>query len=161
VVLLALAALGGNHAVKEMPLGQQKLSDQWAFYHAKVIREHQYRALKLRLEVDLIERGDTMKPEARERIDALLKRFADEEKRYADEKKDIERDDEVARARARRVAPRIPTSCSRRRFSRSRSSSRPSPSWRARARSSRSASCSRWSARSSPPTVSSRSCTSR
>jgi hypothetical protein len=91
-VLLAIAALGGNHAMKEMLLAQQKSSDQWAFYQAKVIREHQYRGQKLRLEVDLIERGDTMKPEAREKIDALMKRFADEEKRYADEKKDIERD---------------------------------------------------------------------
>jgi hypothetical protein len=41
--------------------------------------------------MDLIERGDTMKPEAREKIDALMKRFADEERRYADEKKEIER----------------------------------------------------------------------
>src|SRR5262245_42618993 len=90
-VLLAIAALGGNHAMKEMILAQQKSSDQWAFYQAKVIREHQYRGQKLRLEVDLIERGDTMKPEAREKVDALIKRFADEEKRYADEKKDIER----------------------------------------------------------------------
>ena len=81
-VLLAIAALGGNHAMKEMLLAQQKSSDQWAFYQAKVIREHQYRGQKLRLEVDLIERGDTMKPEAREKIDALMrKRFADEEKR--------------------------------------------------------------------------------
>jgi hypothetical protein len=78
--------------MKEMLLAQQKSSDQWAFYQAKVIREHQYRGQKLRLEADLIERGDTMKPEARENIDALVKRFADEEKPYADEKKDIERD---------------------------------------------------------------------
>ena len=33
-VLLALAALGGNHAMKEMLLAQQKSSDQWAFYQA-------------------------------------------------------------------------------------------------------------------------------
>ena len=57
-VLLAIAALGGNHAMKEMLLAQQKSSDQWAFYQAKVIREHQYRGQKLRLEVDLLERGD-------------------------------------------------------------------------------------------------------
>ena len=37
-VLLAIAALGGNHAMKEMLLAQQKSSDQWAFYQAKVIR---------------------------------------------------------------------------------------------------------------------------
>ncbi len=91
-VMLALAALGGNHAMKEMLLAQQKSSDQWAFYQAKVIREHQYRGQKLRLEADLIERGDTMKPAARERIEALMKQFGEEEKRYNVEKKDIEKE---------------------------------------------------------------------
>ena len=91
-VMLALAAVGGNHAMKEMLLAQQKSSDQWAFYQAKVIREHQYRAQKLRLEADLIERGDAMKPAARERIEALMKQFGEEEKRYNVEKKDIERE---------------------------------------------------------------------
>jgi uncharacterized protein DUF4337 len=91
-VMLALAALGGNHAMKEMLLAQQKSSDQWAFYQAKVIREHQYRGQKLRLEADLIERGDAMKPAARERIEALTKQFGEEENRYSAEKKDIERE---------------------------------------------------------------------
>jgi hypothetical protein len=91
-VMLALAALGGNHAMKEMLLAQQKSSDQWAFYQAKVIREHQYRAQKLRLEADLIERGDAMKPAAREKVEALMKQFAEEEKRYNVEKKDIEKE---------------------------------------------------------------------
>jgi hypothetical protein len=91
-VLLAIAALGGNHAMKEMILAQQKSSDQWAFYQAKVIREHQYRGQKLRLEVDLLERGASVKPEVRDKLDALMKRFAEEEKRYSDEKKDIEKE---------------------------------------------------------------------
>jgi hypothetical protein len=91
-VMLALAALGGNHAMKEMLLAQQKSSDQWAFYQAKVIREHQYRAQKLRLEADLVERGDTMKPAAREQVEALAKQFGEEEKRYNGEKKDIEKE---------------------------------------------------------------------
>jgi hypothetical protein len=91
-VLLAVAALGGNHAMKEMILTQQKSSDQWAFYQAKVIREHEYRGQKLRLEVDLLERGESVKPEVRDKLDALMKRFAEEEKRYSDEKKDIEKE---------------------------------------------------------------------
>src|SRR5262245_45960350 len=90
-VILALSALGGNHAMKEMLLSQQKSSDQWAFYQAKVIREHQYRGQKLRLEVDLLERGASVRPEVRERLEALMKQFADEEKRYNEEKKDIEK----------------------------------------------------------------------
>ena len=91
-VILAIAALGGNHAMKEMLLAQQQSSDQWAFYQAKVIREHQYRGQKLRLEADLAERGATIKPEARQKLEALLKKFDEEEKRYNAEKKDIEKE---------------------------------------------------------------------
>jgi hypothetical protein len=91
-VLLAIAALGGNHAMKEMLLAQQKSSDQWAFYQAKVIREHQYRGQKLRLEVDLVERGAAVKPEARQKLEELTKKFGEEEKRYNEEKKDIEKE---------------------------------------------------------------------
>jgi len=88
-VVLAIAALGGNHAMKEMLLAQQQSSDQWAFYQAKVIREHLYRAQKMRLELDLADRAPAG---AREKHDALLKKFDEEEKRYNAEKKDIEKD---------------------------------------------------------------------
>ena len=88
-VVLAIAALGGNHAMKEMLLAQQQSSDQWAFYQAKVIREHLYRAQKMRVEVDLAERGAGSRPEAREKLEALFKKLEEEEKRYNAEKKDI------------------------------------------------------------------------
>jgi hypothetical protein len=78
--------------MKEMLLAQQQASDQWAYYQAKVIREHQYRGLRLRLEGDLLERGAALRPEARAGLGALLERFAAEEKRYAAEKKEIERE---------------------------------------------------------------------
>jgi len=91
-VMLAVTALGGNNATKEMLLAQQQSSDQWAFYQAKVIREHQYRVQALRLEAELLERGPGLRPEVRERLEALRKQFAEEEKRYGAEKKDIERE---------------------------------------------------------------------
>jgi hypothetical protein len=91
-VALAIASLGGNNAMKEMLLAQQQSSDQWAFYQAKVIREHQYRGQRLRLEADLAERGAALKPEARQALEALSKRFGEEEKRYGGEKKDIEKE---------------------------------------------------------------------
>jgi len=91
-VVLAIAALGGNHAMKEMLLAQQQSSDQWAFYQAKVIREHLYRAQKMRLEVDLTERAAAPRADTREKMEALLKKFDEEEKRYNAEKKDIEKD---------------------------------------------------------------------
>src|SRR5512137_202250 len=71
-VVLAIAALGGNHAMKEMLLSQQQSSDQWAFYQAKVIREHLYRSQKMRIEADLLERGTTMKPQMRKHYESML-----------------------------------------------------------------------------------------
>src|SRR5919204_7073953 len=68
-VLLAIAALGGNHAMKEMLLAQQKSSDQWAFYQAKVIREHQYRGQKMLLEMELAEPSTLKGPEARQQYE--------------------------------------------------------------------------------------------
>ncbi len=90
-VLLAIAALGGNHAMKEMLLAQQKSSDQWAFYQAKVIREHQYRGQRLRLEADLLERGPVMTPAGRQALGDLKRTFEEEEKRYNSEKREIEK----------------------------------------------------------------------
>ena len=91
-VILAITSLGGNNAMKEMLLAQQQSSDQWAFYQAKVLREHLYRGQKLRLEIDLIERGNGMKAEVKERVEAILKKMADEEARYNVEKKEIEKE---------------------------------------------------------------------
>ena len=64
-VILAMASLGGSNAMKEILLAQQKSSDQWAFYQAKVIREHLYRAQKMRLEAELLERGGAVRPAPR------------------------------------------------------------------------------------------------
>ena len=91
-VMLAIAALGGHNATKDMLLAQQQASDQWAFYQAKVIREHGYRMQQKRLEVDLAERGPSLAPEVRQQYEALLAEFAAEAKRYGVEKKDIEQD---------------------------------------------------------------------
>jgi uncharacterized membrane protein YkoI len=94
-VALAIAALGGNGYGREMLLAQQQASDQWAFYQARSIREHQYRGQKLRLDVDLAERGAAMTPGARARAEALLQKFADEEKRYNASKEPIKAEAEA------------------------------------------------------------------
>ena len=91
-VILAITSLGGNNAMKEMLLAQQQSSDQWAFYQAKVLREHLYRGQKLRLEIDLIERGSGMRPEVKERVEAMFKKMAEEEARFGAEKKEIEKE---------------------------------------------------------------------
>jgi hypothetical protein len=91
-VLLAITALGGNKTMKEMLLTQQQSSDQWAFYQAKVIREHLYRSQKMRLEIDLLERSDSIKPEVRGKLENLIKKMDEEEARYNTEKKEIEKE---------------------------------------------------------------------
>ena len=78
--------------MKEMLLAQQQSSDQWAFYQAKVIREHLYRSQKLRLEIDLLERSDRMRPEVRGKLEDLIKKMGEEEARYNAEKKEIEKE---------------------------------------------------------------------
>ena len=90
-VILAIASLGAGNAMKHMLLAQQQSSDQWAFYQAKVIREHLYRAQKLVMEAELADAAAVRGPR-QDRLEALAKQFADEERRYNAEKKDIEQD---------------------------------------------------------------------
>lgn len=91
-VILAICSLGGNNSMKEMLLAQQQASDQWAFYQSKVIREQLYRVEISRLETQLLERRDTMKPEILKHYQAMRQRAADEENRYESEKKEIEQE---------------------------------------------------------------------
>jgi hypothetical protein len=91
-VVLAIASLGGNNAMKDMLLAQQQSSDQWAFYQAKVIREHLYRAQKLVMEAELADASAAARTGRHEKLQALAAKFAEEEKRYGAEKKDIEKD---------------------------------------------------------------------
>ena len=90
-VMLAIASLGGSNAMKQLLLAQQQSSDQWAFYQARVIREHLYRTQKLTVELALAE-PSALRGAERAKYEALAKRFADEEKRYNTEKKDVEQD---------------------------------------------------------------------
>jgi hypothetical protein len=92
-VILAITSLGGSNAMKEMLLAQQQASDQWAFYQAKVIREHLYRQQKQRLELDLLEK-EALKPEVRKRYEDLLQQTSKEADRYGLEKKDIRKEAE-------------------------------------------------------------------
>ena len=90
-VALAVSALGSKVAMKEMLLAQQQSSDQWAFYQAKSIREHEYRIQKMVLETQLAA-PSSIKADERAKFEALAKRFGEEEKRYNGEKKEIEKE---------------------------------------------------------------------
>lgn len=88
-VVLAIASVGGSYAMKEMILSQQQASDQWAFYQAKVIREHLYRSQRLQVELALAE-PSTLKPTERAKYEALSRQLGSEEQRYSTEKKEVE-----------------------------------------------------------------------
>lgn len=89
-LLLAIASLGGGNATKDMMLAQQQSTDQWAFYQAKSIREHQARIELERLELDLAERGAAMNQDVRERFELQRSRTNEEVERYETEKREIE-----------------------------------------------------------------------
>jgi uncharacterized protein DUF4337 len=88
-VVLAIASLGGNYAMKEMLLAQQRASDQWAFYQAKVVREHVNRSQKMSIEAQLGE-PSMLRGAERAKYEALARAYADEERRMAADKKEIE-----------------------------------------------------------------------
>ena len=89
-VVLAIASLGANHALKAMLLAQQEATNQWAYYQAKVIREHLNRGNKMVFETQLAA-PSSVPPAERPKLEALKKQFADEEQRMAADKKDIEK----------------------------------------------------------------------
>lgn len=91
-VMLAVTSLGGNNATKEMILAQQQSSDQWSFYQAKVIREHLYRMERIRVETDLAVLPEKFGDESRGKLLSLARTLGEEEKRYHDEKQEIERE---------------------------------------------------------------------
>lgn len=89
-VVLAIVSLGGSNASQEVQLAQQQVSDQWAFYQSKVMREHLYRIEKQHLEDDLLEKRSSLSPESRSHKEALLEHMRKEEERYTAEKREIE-----------------------------------------------------------------------
>jgi hypothetical protein len=89
-VMLAITSLGGNNAMKEMLLAQQEASNQWAFYQSKVNREQVCKTNKELVGAILLERGPSMRPEAKSKYETLLKSFEVEEVRYRAEKEKIE-----------------------------------------------------------------------
>lgn len=90
-MVLAIASLGGNHAMKEMLLAQEQASDQWAYYQAKSIREHLYKSQKMLLENELLLLG-TLNPDATKGVKDSIDSLASEESRFANQKKDIQQE---------------------------------------------------------------------
>jgi hypothetical protein len=88
-VILAICALGGNNSMKEMLLAQQEASNQWAYYQAKNIREYLNKIEKDRLETQIVERGNTMKPAALKYYKVEIQKVSAEEARLSKDKQAI------------------------------------------------------------------------
>ena len=88
-VVLAIATLGGSHAMKRMLLFQQQASNQWAYYQAKSIREHLYKSQKAMLESELSLIAGTRGADITAKARAAINAFGDEQSRFANEKTEI------------------------------------------------------------------------
>jgi hypothetical protein len=91
-VVLAIASLGGGHAMKEMLLSQQQASDQWAYYQAKSVREHLYKSQKVMLESVLELFSQTISAEPAEKAKSSIEALAKAESKFANDKKEIEQE---------------------------------------------------------------------
>ncbi|MBM3982415.1 MAG: DUF4337 domain-containing protein [Planctomycetes bacterium] len=74
-VVLAVTALGGSNAGKDMVMAQQKASNQWAYYQAKVMRENLYLLEAEKMELDLTTRGAALPDGDKQRIEAVRAKF--------------------------------------------------------------------------------------
>jgi ABC-type multidrug transport system fused ATPase/permease subunit len=88
-VALAVTALGGSNAAKEMVMAQQKASNQWAYYQAKVVRENLYLLEAEKLELELEVRGAGLSSDDRRRLDAVRDRYKKKAETYKHEKEEI------------------------------------------------------------------------
>jgi hypothetical protein len=83
-MLLAIAALGGAAATKEMLNANIHASDTYAFYQAKYIRQLHYQTAAEQL--DLLSAGAPgLSPEQRTKADSLAKRYRETAARYESE----------------------------------------------------------------------------
>jgi hypothetical protein len=83
-VLLAITGMGGSNSMKDMINANVEVTNYWAFFQAKNIRQTEFRLAADRLEVDLA-LNPTMSEAARKDIEAKLKRYKDTAKRYDSE----------------------------------------------------------------------------
>jgi hypothetical protein len=90
-VLLAITSLGGSNAMKEMLLAQQQASNMWAYYQAKVIREHLYRSQAYLLEA-MAANPAGGNPSGLQKIQEARTHLLNEAQRFSTEKKDIEKE---------------------------------------------------------------------
>lgn len=88
-VALAVTALGGNNAGKDMVMAQQQASNQWAYYQAKVVRENMYLLEAEKLELELEVRGAALSSDDRKRLQTVREKYSAKAAEYKKEKEEI------------------------------------------------------------------------
>jgi len=83
-VFLALCNMGGSNAMKDMINTNVEVTNTWAFFQAKNIRQTEFRLAADRLEIDLA-LNPTMPEAARKNIETKLKRYRETADRYESE----------------------------------------------------------------------------
>jgi hypothetical protein len=83
-MLLAIAALGGGDATKEMLSANIHASDTFAFYQSKYIRQVNYQIAAEQLEL-LAAGASALSPDQAAKVAALVKRYRDTAARYESE----------------------------------------------------------------------------
>ncbi len=99
-VLLAITGMGGSNSMKDMINANVEVTNYWAFFQAKNIRQTEFRLAADRLEVDLALNPNL--PEATKKdIEARIKRYKDTAARYESDPKEGDGKKELmAKARA-------------------------------------------------------------
>jgi ABC-type multidrug transport system fused ATPase/permease subunit len=88
-VALAITALGGSNASKDMMMSQQKSSNLWAYYQAKVVRENLYLLEAEKLDMELESRGAELSSATRDRMIKTREKYRDKAAEYKREKEEI------------------------------------------------------------------------
>jgi hypothetical protein len=83
-VLLAICNMGGSNAMKDMLNTNVEVTNIWAFFQAKNIRQTEFRLAADRLEIDL-QMNPGMPEAARKNIETKLKRYRETAERYESE----------------------------------------------------------------------------
>jgi Domain of unknown function (DUF4337) len=88
-VALAVTALGGNNAGKDMIMAQQKASNQWSYYQAKVVRENLYLLEAEKIDLHLENDGSALSEDARKRLGQVRDKYRHKAEEYTHDKHEI------------------------------------------------------------------------
>jgi len=84
-MLLTIASLGGENAMKAMIDSNIHASDTWAFYQAKNVRQTANELAATQLEMTLLTQGNSLDPNARAEIQDRINRYRATVERYENE----------------------------------------------------------------------------